>query len=86
MSKIADRVVLMHGLGGNRLEMNALAEQGKEMLESAEQVTQFYNRDAGDAQQGAADTALTQFIADPTAVDRILAEWQAAAEKVRAGQ
>ena len=66
--------------------LNALAEQGKAMLESAEQVTQFYNRDAGDAQQGPADTALTQFIADPTAVDRILAEWQAAAEKVRAGQ
>lgn len=66
--------------------LNALAEQGKEMLESAEQVTQFYNRDAGDAQQGPADTALTQFIADPTAVDRILAEWQAAAEKIRAGQ
>ena len=66
--------------------LNALAEQGKAMLESAEQVTQFYNRDAGDAQQGPADTALTQFIADPAAVDRILAEWQAAAEKVRAGQ
>jgi len=67
-------------------DLDPLAEQGKAMLESAAQVTQFYNRDAGDAQQGPADTALTQFIADPSAIDKILAEWQAAAEKIRAGQ
>lgn len=66
--------------------LDGLAQQGKEMLESAAQVTQFYNRDAGDAQQVPADTALTQFIADPESIDRILAEWQAAAEKIRAGQ
>jgi multiple sugar transport system substrate-binding protein len=71
---------------GAEQNLDGLAQQGKEMLESAEQVTQFYNRDAGDAQQGPADTALTQFIADPGSIDRILAEWQAAAEKIRAGQ
>ncbi|MCS5719065.1 extracellular solute-binding protein [Herbiconiux sp. CPCC 205763] len=66
--------------------LDALAQQGKDMLESASQVTQFYNRDAGDAQQGPADAALTQFIADPEAVDSILAQWQSAAEKVRSAE
>lgn len=65
-------------------ELNALAQQGKEMLESAKQVTQFFNRDAGDAQQAPADAALTKFFAHPEDVDSILSEWQAASEQVRA--
>ena len=54
------------------------------MLESAQQVTQFYNRDAGDAEQTPADTALTSFIAHPENLDQILKDWDAAAKKARA--
>lgn len=66
------------------LQLDALSKQGKEMLESAKQVTQFYNRDAGDAQQTPADTALTSFIAHPENLDQILKDWDAAAKKIRA--
>jgi multiple sugar transport system substrate-binding protein len=66
------------------LQLDALSKQGKEMLESAKQITQFYNRDAGDAQQTPADTALTSFIAHPENVDQILKDWDAAAKKIRA--
>lgn len=66
------------------LNLDALSTQGKKMLESAKQITQFYNRDAGDAQQTPADTALTSFIAHPENLDQILKDWDAAAKKVRA--
>ncbi|PVU83867.1 ABC transporter substrate-binding protein [Cellulomonas sp. WB94] len=83
---------LMKGQEGTALAANPeatqaldpLAQQGKAMLESAAQVTQFYNRDAGDAQQKPADSALTRLVAEPTAIDSIATEWQAAAERVRA--
>ncbi|HEY4269700.1 MAG TPA: extracellular solute-binding protein [Galbitalea sp.] len=65
--------------------MDALSTQGKQMLQSASQVTQFFNRDAGDAQQTPADTALTQFIAQPNNLDAILTAWQASAVKLRSG-
>lgn len=65
--------------------MDALSNQGKAMLQTASQVTQFFNRDAGDAQQAPADTALTQFIAQPNNLDAILKAWQASAVKLRAG-
>jgi multiple sugar transport system substrate-binding protein len=65
--------------------MDALSTQGKQMLQSASQVTQFFNRDAGDAQQTPADTALTQFIAQPNNLDAILKAWQASAVKLRSG-
>ncbi|WP_448006828.1 ABC transporter substrate-binding protein [Agromyces bauzanensis] len=85
--------MLMKGQQGTALAANPdaeqtlddLATQGKEMLESAAQVTQFFNRDAGDALQGPADAALTQFIAQPDSLDAILRDWQAAAEQVRDG-
>jgi multiple sugar transport system substrate-binding protein len=66
------------------LQLDPLSTQGKDMLESAKQVTQFYNRDAGDAQQTPADTALTSFIAHPENLDQILKDWDAAAKKIRA--
>lgn len=66
------------------LQLDALSKQGKEMLESAKQITQFYNRDAGDAQQTPADTALTSFFAHPENIDQILKDWDAAAKKIRA--
>jgi multiple sugar transport system substrate-binding protein len=67
------------------ITLGPLAQQGKEMLESAAQVTQFFNRDAGDALQPTADAALTQFFSQPQNVDAILATWQKAAAKARAG-
>ncbi|UKA64578.1 ABC transporter substrate-binding protein [Arthrobacter sp. FW306-04-A] len=66
------------------MPLDALSTQGKTMLESAKQITQFYNRDAGDAEQTPADTALTSFIAHPENLDQILKDWDAAAKKVRA--
>ena len=43
------------------------SSKGKAMLERAEEVTQFFNRDSSDALQPTADTALTQFLAKPDA-------------------
>jgi len=65
------------------IELGPLAQQGKEMLESADQLTQFFNRDAGDEVQPSADAALTQFFSDPDKIDEILATWQAEATKAR---
>ena len=87
------QTLLLQGEGATSLAVNpdatddtdALSDQGKKMLLSASQVTQFFNRDAGDAQQTPADTALTQFIAQPNNLDAILKAWQAAAVKLRAG-
>jgi multiple sugar transport system substrate-binding protein len=66
------------------LQLDALSKQGKDMLESAKRITQFYNRDAGDAQQTPADTALTSFFAHPENIDQILKDWDAAATRIRA--
>jgi multiple sugar transport system substrate-binding protein len=66
------------------LNLDALSKQGKDMLESAKQITQFYNRDAGDAQQTPADTAMTSFFAHPENLDQILKDWDAASQKIRA--
>lgn len=70
---------------GASQELPPLAQQGKEMLEAAEQVTQFFNRDAGDAQQAPADAALTRFIAHPDQAAEVMTEWQAAAVRLRTG-
>lgn len=64
--------------------LDALATQGKDMIQSAKSVTQFFNRDAGDAQQTPADTALTSFIANPGNIDQILKTWEDASKKIRA--
>ncbi|MER7889820.1 extracellular solute-binding protein [Micromonospora sp. NPDC094482] len=62
-----------------------LVSKGKAMLESAAELTQFFNRDSSDALQPTADTALTKFIDKPDQIDAILREWQAGAEKVFKG-
>ncbi|MFI6761809.1 ABC transporter substrate-binding protein [Micromonospora sp. NPDC050417] len=62
-----------------------LVAKGKAMLESAQELTQFFNRDSSDALQPTADTALTKFIDKPDQIDAILREWQAGAEKVFKG-
>jgi multiple sugar transport system substrate-binding protein len=62
-----------------------LVAKGKAMLESAQELTQFFNRDSSDSLQPTADTALTKFIDKPDQIDAILSEWQASAEKVFKG-
>lgn len=63
-------------------QFSPLVQKGIELLNSTEEITQFFNRDSSDALQATADAALTQFIAEPQNVDAILADWQAAAEQV----
>lgn len=63
-------------------QFSPLVQKGLAVLESTEQITQFFNRDSSDALQTTADTALTRFLANPDDVDTILKEWQAAAERV----
>ncbi len=63
-------------------QFSPLVQKGLEVLENTEQITQFFNRDSSDALQTTADTALTQFLANPDDVDTILREWQTAAERV----
>ncbi|NEN06245.1 extracellular solute-binding protein [Diaminobutyricibacter tongyongensis] len=92
------QTLLVNGAGGAdgtmlaanpdaKQKLDGLAAQGKAMLEKASQVTQFFNRDAGDAYEAPADTAVTQFISQKgQGLDQILATWQASAAKIRAGK
>jgi multiple sugar transport system substrate-binding protein len=59
-----------------------LVKKGKAMIESAAELTQFFNRDSSDALQPTADAALTNFLDKPDQIEKILKDWQAAAEKV----
>ncbi|MCI2420617.1 substrate-binding domain-containing protein [Saccharopolyspora sp. K220] len=59
-----------------------LVAKGRKMLESAADLTQFFNRDSSDALQPTADVALIRFIQRPNELPSILTEWQTAAEKV----
>jgi len=59
-----------------------LVQKGIELLNSTEEITQFFNRDSSDALQATADTALTKFLAQPDSMKSILDEWQTAAEGV----
>lgn len=60
----------------------ALITKGKEMLNKAADLTQFFNRDSSDALQPTADAALIRFIQHPEQIDAVLTDWQAAAKKV----
>ncbi|MDX6284185.1 MAG: multiple sugar transport system substrate-binding protein [Kribbellaceae bacterium] len=60
----------------------ALVKKGKAMIEGAKELTQFFNRDSSDALQPTAYAALTKFMDKPDQIDKILKDWQAAAEKV----
>jgi multiple sugar transport system substrate-binding protein len=64
---------------------SALVVKGKAMLDSAKELTQFFNRDSSDALQPTTDTALTRFIDKPDQIDAILSEWQTGAEKIFKG-
>ncbi|MFG1628449.1 ABC transporter substrate-binding protein [Kribbella sp. NPDC049227] len=59
-----------------------LVKKGKAMIESAAELTQFFNRDSSDALQPTADAALTKFLDKPDQIDQILKTWQTAAQKV----
>ena len=60
----------------------ALITKGKEMLNKAADLTQFFNRDSSDALQPTADAALIKFIQHPEQIDSILTDWQSAAKKI----
>lgn len=62
------------------------AAKGQAILEGADGLTQFFNRDSSDALQATADQALTQYLAKVKDTKTILVEWQAEAEKVRAAE
>jgi len=62
------------------------ASKGQAILEKADGLTQFFNRDSSDALQSTADQALTQYLVKSKATPLILSEWQAEAEKVRAAE
>jgi multiple sugar transport system substrate-binding protein len=59
-----------------------LVKKGRAMIESAADVTQFFNRDSSDALQPTADTALTKFFAKPHQINSILTAWQRDAQKI----
>jgi multiple sugar transport system substrate-binding protein len=68
------------------VELSPTLLQGQAILDAAVGgVTQFFNRDSSDALQATADQALTQYLAGVKPLDQILEEWQAEAERVRAG-
>ncbi|HTI19871.1 MAG TPA: hypothetical protein VL652_02700 [Kutzneria sp.] len=58
-----------------------LVQKGKAMLASAAQLTQFFNRDSTDALQNTANTALINFIQNPSKLTSILTTWQSQAEQ-----
>lgn len=62
-----------------------LVRKGLELMGSAEDLTQFFNRDSSEELQQTAYTACTRFLNDPGDVDTILAEWQSAAEPIWQG-
>ncbi|MCX5244278.1 extracellular solute-binding protein [Streptomyces sp. NBC_00201] len=60
----------------------ALVKKGRAHVDSAAEITQFFNRDSSDALQPTADTALTKFLAKPKSIGSILTDWQRDAEKI----
>jgi multiple sugar transport system substrate-binding protein len=63
-------------------KFSPLVSKGIDLLNSAADLTQFFNRDSSDELQTTADTALTKFLDSPGDVNAILAEWQSSAKKV----
>lgn len=66
----------------DRTKFSALVQKGMQLLDQTSDITQFFNRDSSDALQTTADAALTKFLDNPTDIDTILKDWQAAAELV----
>jgi multiple sugar transport system substrate-binding protein len=59
-----------------------LVLKGRKLIESATDVTQFFNRDSSDALQPTADTALVHYLAKPKEIGSILTTWQRSAQKI----
>ncbi|MHA6621342.1 ABC transporter substrate-binding protein [Pseudonocardia sp. DLS-67] len=59
-----------------------IVQKGIQLLDTTQEITQFFNRDSSDALQTTADAALTRFIADPSDIPGHLRDWQAAAAQV----
>ena len=82
--------IYLKGSSGTSLPTNpnakdsgtALVKKGRALIESAADVTQFFNRDSSDALQPTADTALTKFLAKPKEIGSILTTWQRDAQKI----
>jgi multiple sugar transport system substrate-binding protein len=65
------------------VDLTPYAEKGREIIQNAAGLSQFFNRDAGDDVQPSADQALTQYLADAAVVADILAQWQTEAQQAR---
>ncbi|MFJ4918898.1 ABC transporter substrate-binding protein [Streptomyces sp. NPDC088725] len=59
-----------------------LVKKGRALIESASDVTQFFNRDSSDALAPTADTALTRYLSKPKEIGSILTTWQRDAQKI----
>ncbi|MBP2356053.1 multiple sugar transport system substrate-binding protein [Kribbella aluminosa] len=57
-------------------------KKGKDMLERAGALTQFFNRDSSDGLQETANAALAEFLAKPNDAKRIQSTWEDAAKRV----
>ena len=73
MATVEAQEIYLKGSSGTSIPTNPaakdsgtpLVKKGRAMIESAADVTQFFNRDSSDALQPTADTALTKFLAKP---------------------
>ncbi|TQK17666.1 carbohydrate ABC transporter substrate-binding protein (CUT1 family) [Microbacterium sp. SLBN-154] len=63
--------------------LSPVAEKGRALLENADVLTQFFNRDAGDDIQPSADQALTKYLAGVEETSVILEQWQVEAQQAR---
>lgn len=63
-------------------QRHPLVLKGRKLIESAADLTQFFNRDSSDALQPTADTALVHYLAKPKQVGSILTTWQRSAQKI----
>ncbi|MGI8769631.1 MAG: ABC transporter substrate-binding protein [Propionibacteriaceae bacterium] len=63
-------------------KFSPLVQKGIKLLQDTKEITQFFNRDSSDDLQLTADSALTKFIDDPSAIPASLKSWQAEAQKV----
>ncbi|OIJ68449.1 ABC transporter substrate-binding protein [Streptomyces mangrovisoli] len=59
-----------------------LVLKGRKLIESAADLTQFFNRDSSDALQPTADTALVHYLSKPKEIGSILTTWQRSAQKI----
>ncbi|MFD7896050.1 ABC transporter substrate-binding protein [Streptomyces sp. NPDC059568] len=90
MATVEAQEIYLKGSSGTALPTNPkakdtgtpLVKKGRALIESAADVTQFFNRDSSDALQPTADTALTRFLAKPKEINSILTTWQRDAQKI----